>query len=62
MVSYIRLEERVPQAQPLRKLCASVYLLLATMNREREAVYARRSRHTVRPDFLLMQHLPPNRS
>jgi hypothetical protein len=44
MFSDIRLEERVPQAHPLRKLRAVVDALLATMNREFEAVYARRGR------------------
>ncbi len=39
MFSYISLDERVPQAHPLRKLRAVVDALLATMNREFEAVY-----------------------
>lgn len=42
MFSYISLEERVPQAHPLRKLCGVVDALLAGMNSEFEAVYARR--------------------
>ncbi len=53
MISYISLEERVPQTQPLRKLRAVVYALLATMNREFEAVYARRGRPSVPPEMLL---------
>ncbi|QIK37095.1 IS5 family transposase [Caldichromatium japonicum] len=53
MFSYISLEERVPQAHPLRKLRAVVDALLATMNREFEAVYARRGRPSVPPQMLL---------
>ena len=41
MFSYISLEERVPAAHPLRKLRAVVDALLASMNSEFEAVYAR---------------------
>lgn len=53
MFSYISLEERVPQAHPLRKLRAVVDALLATMNCEFEAVYARRGRPSVPPEMLL---------
>ena len=53
MFSYISLEERVPQAHPLRKLRAVVDALLATMSREFEAVYARRGRPSVPPEMLL---------
>ena len=53
MFSYISLEERVPQTHPLRKLRAVVDALLATMNREFEAVYARRGRPSVPPEMLL---------
>ena len=53
MFSYISLEERVPQAHPLRKLRAVVDALLSTMNREFEAVYARRGRPSVPPEMLL---------
>jgi transposase len=53
MFSYISLEERVPQTHPLRKLRAVVDALLATMNREFEAVYARRGRPSVPPGMLL---------
>ena len=53
MFSYISLEERVPQAHPLRKLRAVVDALLATMNNEFEAVYARRRRPSVPPEMLL---------
>jgi len=53
MFSYISLEERVPQTHPLRKLRAVVDALLATMNREFDAVYARRGRPSVPPEMLL---------
>ena len=53
MFSYISLEERVPQTHPLRKLRAVVDALLATMNREFDAVYARRGRPWVPPQRLL---------
>jgi transposase len=43
----------VPQAHPLRKLRAVVDALLATMNLEFEAVYARRGRPSVPPEMLL---------
>jgi transposase len=43
----------VPAAHPLRKLRAVVDALLATMNGEFEAVYARRSRPSVPPEMLL---------
>ena len=43
MFSCISLEERVPQTHPLRKLRAVVDALLATMDREFDAVYARRA-------------------
>ncbi len=52
MFSYISLEERVPQTHPLRKLRAAVDALLATMNREFDAVYARRGRPSVPPEML----------
>ena len=51
--SYFSLEERVPAAHPLRELRAAVDALLATMNREFEAVYARRGRPSVPPEMLL---------
>ena len=52
MFSYISLEERVPATHPLRKLRAAVDALLATMNREFDAVYARRGRPSVPPEML----------
>ena len=57
MFSYISLEERVPAAHPLRKLCAVVDALLATMHSEFEAVYARRGRPSVPPEMLLKAQL-----
>lgn len=53
MFSYISLEERVPATHPLRKLRAVVDALLAAMNREFDAVYARRGRPSVPPEMLL---------
>jgi transposase len=53
MFSYISLEERVPQTHPLRKLRAVVDALLATMNHEFVAVYARRGRPSMPPEMLL---------
>jgi transposase len=53
MFSCISLEERVPQAHPLRKLRSVVDALLATMNREFGAVYARCGRPSVPPEMLL---------
>jgi transposase len=53
MFSYVSLEERVPAAHPLRKLRALVDALLASMNNELEAVYARRGRPSVPPEMLL---------
>jgi hypothetical protein len=66
MFSCISLEERVPQAHPLRKLRTMVDALLATMNREFAAGYARRGRPSVPPKMLLkallLQILHPIRS
>ncbi|MEO1767619.1 transposase [Thiobacter aerophilum] len=53
MFSYISLEQQVPQAHPLRKLRAVVDALLASMDNEFEAVYARRGRPSVPPEMLL---------
>src|SRR3990167_288871 len=53
MFSYISLEERVPQAHPLRKLRAVVDALMATMSNDFEAVYARRGRPSLPPEMLL---------
>ncbi len=61
MFSYISLEEHVPVAHPLSELSAVVDALLATMNKEFEAVYARRGRPSVPPEMrlkaLLLQSL-----
>lgn len=53
MFSYISLEERVPQAHPLRKQRSMVDALLATMNSEFEAACARRGRPSLPPEILL---------
>ncbi len=53
MFSYISLGNRVPQANPLRKLPALVDALLAKMNREFQAVYVRRGRPTVPSEMLI---------
>ncbi len=53
MFSYISLEDRVPQAHPLRKFRAVVDALLATMSSQFEAVYARCGRPSVPPQMLL---------
>lgn len=53
MFSCISLEERVPQAHPLRKLRAVYDALLATMSSEFEAVYARRGCLSVPQEMLL---------
>jgi hypothetical protein len=59
MFSYISLEERVPASHPLRKLRGVVDALQATMDREFEAVYARRGRTSVPLEMLLK--VPPAR-
>lgn len=46
-------EERVPAKHPLPKLRGMVDALLATMNTDFEALYARRVRHSVPPEMLL---------
>ena len=53
MFSYISLEQRVSATHPLRKLRAVVDALLATMDSEFEAVYARHGRPSVPPERLL---------
>jgi len=53
MFSYINLEKRVPAAHALRKVCAVVDALLATMHSEFDAVYARRGRPSVPPGMPL---------
>jgi len=52
MFSDVSLQEREPAAHPLRKLRGVVDALLATMNREFEAVYARRGGPSVPPEML----------
>jgi len=52
-LSDISLKERVPASHHLRKLRTVVDALLATMDREFEAVYARRGRPSVPPEMRL---------
>jgi len=53
LFSYVSLEERVPRAHPLRKLRILVDAVLATMDADFAAVYARRGRPSIPPEFLL---------
>jgi transposase len=53
MFSYVSLEERIPKHHPLRKLRLIVDTILATMDKEFEAVYARTGRPSVPPERLL---------
>lgn len=53
MFSYVSLEDRIPKSHPLRKLRFLVDALLATMDKQFEAVYARTGRPSVPPERLL---------
>lgn len=53
MFSYVSLEDRIPKSHPLRKLRVLVDTVLATMDPEFEAVYARAGRPSVPPERLL---------
>ncbi|HXH10808.1 MAG TPA: IS5 family transposase, partial [Alphaproteobacteria bacterium] len=53
MFSYVSLEDRIPKGHPLRKLRVLVDRVLATMDREFEAVYAKTGRPSVPPEMLL---------
>lgn len=53
MFSYVSLEDRIPKSHPLRKLRVLVDTLLATMDQEFEAVYAKTGRPSVPPERLL---------
>lgn len=57
MFSYRTLEERIPRKHPLRKLRAVVDGLLASMNEELDAVYARTGRDSIPPERLLRASL-----
>ncbi|MGD9788263.1 MAG: transposase, partial [Sulfuricellaceae bacterium] len=53
MFSYVSLEDRIPKSHPLRKLRVLVDTVLATMDKEFEAVYAKTGRPSVPPERLL---------
>lgn len=57
LFSYRTLEARIPQKHPLRKLRKVVDLLLATLNDEFDALYARRGRDSIPPERLLRASL-----
>ena len=57
MFSYRTLEERIPKQHPLRKLRAIVDGLLASMDAEIDAVYARTGRDSIPPERLLRASL-----
>lgn len=53
LFSYVSLEERVPRHHPLRKMRVLVDAVLATMDAEFAAAYAKRGRPSIPPEFLL---------
>jgi len=53
LFSYGSLEERVPQDHPLPKMRILVDAVLATMDVDFSAVYSRRGRRSIPPEFLL---------
>lgn len=53
MFSYVSLEERIPSSHPLRKLRMLVDSVLASMDDEFDAIYARVGRPSVPPERLL---------
>jgi transposase len=53
LFSYVSLEERVPRDHPLRKLRILVDAVLSTMDADFAAVYAKRGRPSIPPEFLL---------
>lgn len=57
LFSYRTLEARVPKHHPLRKLRAVVDILLATLDDEFDALYARRGRDSIPPERLLRASL-----
>ncbi|WP_231890794.1 IS5 family transposase [Methylomonas koyamae] len=57
LFSYRTLESRIPKKHPLRKLRKVVDLLLATLNDEFDALYARRGRDSIPPERLLRASL-----
>lgn len=53
LFSYISLEERIPREHPLRKLRILVDGVLASLDEDLQAVYARRGRPSIPPECLL---------
>ena len=53
LFSYRTLEERMPMEHPLRKLRAVVDPVLATLDSEFDALYARTGRASIPPERLL---------
>lgn len=53
MVSSVSLEDRIPKSHPLRKLRLLVDAVLASMDKEFEAVYAQTGRPLMPPERLL---------
>ncbi len=57
LFSYRTLEERIPQAHPLRKLRVIVDAILRTMDAELDALYAQGGRESIPPERLLRASL-----
>lgn len=57
LYSYRSLEERIPDAHPLRKLRVLVDAILANMNDDFQALYSRRGRPSIAPERLLRASL-----
>ena len=53
LFSYLSPEDRVPRDHPLRKMRILVDAVLATMDGDFAAVYSRRGRPSIPPEFLL---------
>jgi transposase len=53
LFSYVNLDERVPRSHPLRKLRVLVDGVLASLDSQFEAVYARGGRPSIPPEQLL---------
>ena len=57
LYSYRTLEERIPDAHPLRKLRVLVDAILVNMNDDFQALYSRRGRPSIAPERLLRASL-----
>ncbi|WP_426079196.1 IS5 family transposase [Janthinobacterium sp. PSPC3-1] len=57
LYSYRTLEERIPDAHPLRKLRVLADAILSTMNDDFQALYSRRGRPSIAPERLLRASL-----